>query len=347
MATLKELSEKTGYSSATISRILNGDPTLSVTEETRRIVLEEAGRSNYIATRSRRGRPTKSIFRVGVAETFPPVQQLKDPYYLYLSCYIRQGCLDRNYTYIPLECYGDTTAPKKDDNLTGIIAIGRYTPEQIQSLADLSSNLVFVDSSPLEARFDSVVLGYELGISLALEHLFSLNHRRIGYIGPVYAMDYQRRYAPEVRRQYFVAQMSKASLLDPALLLDCPMEGDSARETIRNFLDSNIPLPTAFLCSNEEVAIGALAVLRERGLSVPNDISIVSFNDTPKSALVEPSLTSISTHVDEMSNTALRLLAERAKVSKTKPIRSLPLKVTVPPTLVVRESSGPAPDQQT
>ncbi len=342
MATLKELSERTGYSAATISRILNGDPTLSVTEETRRIVLEEAGRSNYIATRSRRGRTAKNTVRVGVAETIPPVQQLKDPYYLYLSCYIRQGCLDRNYTCIPLECYGDACASQKESSLTGIIAIGRYTPEQIHSLAALSSNLVFVDSSPFEASYDSVVLGYELGISLALEHLYSLNHHRIGYIGPIYAMDYQRRYAPEVRRQFFVSQMKKATLLDPALLLDCPMEGDAARETIRNFLDSDVPLPTAFLCANEEVAIGALAVLRERNLSVPGDISIVSFNDTPKSALVEPALTSISTHVDEMSNTALRLLAERAQVGNSKPIRSLPLKVTVPPTLVVRESSGPA-----
>lgn len=103
MSTLKELSEKTGYSAATISRILNGDPTLSVTEETRRIVLEEAGKSNYIATRSRRGRTAKNVFRVAVAETVPPIQQLRDPYYLYLSCYIRQGCLDRNYTCIPLE----------------------------------------------------------------------------------------------------------------------------------------------------------------------------------------------------------------------------------------------------
>ena len=59
MATLKELADRTGYSPATISRILNGDPSLSVSEEARRKVLEEAGRLNYTATRSRRGRTLK------------------------------------------------------------------------------------------------------------------------------------------------------------------------------------------------------------------------------------------------------------------------------------------------
>ena len=98
MATLKELADRTGYSPATISRILNGDPSLAVSAETRRRVLEEAGRLNYTATRSRRGRTPKSLLRVGIAEMLSPVEQLDDPYYLYLSGFVRQGCLDRKYT---------------------------------------------------------------------------------------------------------------------------------------------------------------------------------------------------------------------------------------------------------
>ena len=107
MATLKELADRTGYSPATISRILSGDPSLSVTAEARRKVLEEAGRLNYTATRSRRGRSPKGLLRVGVAEMLTPVQQLDDPYYLYLSNFLRQNCLDRKYTCIPLESRGE------------------------------------------------------------------------------------------------------------------------------------------------------------------------------------------------------------------------------------------------
>lgn len=183
MATLKELADRTGYSPATISRILNGDPSLSVSEEARRKVLEEAGRLNYTATRSRRGRTLKGLLRVGVAEMLSPAQQLDDPYYLYLSGFVRQGCLDRKYTCLPLEQRGKGFASPEGAALDGIVAIGLFSPAQIEAMAALTPNVVFLDSSPWESRFDSVTLGYELGISLALEHLTGLGHQRIGFIG--------------------------------------------------------------------------------------------------------------------------------------------------------------------
>lgn len=341
MATLKELAEITGYAPATISRILSGDPTLSVKEEARRSVLEAAGQLNYSATRSRRGRAPKGVLRVGVAEMLTPAQQLEDPYYLYLSGFVRQGCLDKKYTCVPLDSRGEGFACPGGGELDGIVAIGLFTSAQIESLAALSENVVFVDSSPFESRFDSVVLGYELGISLALEHLEGLGHRCVGYIGPEYKLDDLRRRAPEVRRKIFLARMGEN--LDRRWLLECPMETGAAARAVGEFWDSGAPRPTAFLCANEETAIGALRALRERGAAVPGTVSVVSFNDTPRSALVDPPLTSVSTHVEEMARTALRLLGERARPGGREPVRTVPLKVVVPPSLVVRESTAPAP----
>ena len=102
MATLRELAERTGYSPATISRILTGDPALAVSEEARKRVLEEAGRLNYAATKSRRGRSPKHLLRVAVAEMLTPAQQLRDPFYLYLRGYVEQACLDQKYAFLPL-----------------------------------------------------------------------------------------------------------------------------------------------------------------------------------------------------------------------------------------------------
>lgn len=345
MATLKELADRTGYSPATISRILTGDPSLSVTPEARRKVLEEAGRLNYNSTRSRRGRTPKGVLRVGVAEMLTPAQQLDDPYYLYLSGFVRQGCLDKKYTCLPLESRGEGFLPPEGEGLDGIVAIGLFTPGQIESLSALCSNVVFVDSSPFESRFDSVVLGYELGISLALEHLTGLGHRNIGFVGPAYKLDDRRQRAPEVRRGLFLRLMEARGLLERALLVDCPMEAEAAAQAVRALLDRETPRPTALLCANEESALGALRALGEKGLPVPGELSVVSFNDTPRSALVDPPLTSVSTHVEEMARTALRLLGERAVLPGREPVRTLPLKVVVPPSLVVRSSSGPAAEK--
>ena len=345
MATLKELADRTGYSPATISRILSGDPALSVTPEARRKVLEEAGRLNYTATRSRRGRTPKGVLRVGVAEMLTPAQQLDDPYYLYLSSFVRQGCMDKKYTCLALESRGEGFLPPEGEKLDGIVAIGLFTPAQIESMAVLTPNVVFVDSSPFEQRFDSVVLGYELGISLALEHLTRLGHRHIGYIGPVYKLDDSRRRAPEVRRQLFLKLMERHNLLEGTQLLDCPMEVQAAARAVGELLVSGERCPTAFLCANEESAIGALRALNEAGRRVPEEVSVVSFNDTPRSSLVDPPLTSVSTHVEEMARTALRLLGERAVLPGKEPIRTLPLKVMVPPSLVVRGSSAPVAER--
>lgn len=339
MATLKELSERTGYSQATISRILNGDQSLAVTPEARRKVLEEAGRLNYNETRSRRGRTPKTVLRIGVAEMLTPAQQLDDPYYLYLSSFIRQGCMDRRYACIPLERGEERFYPPEGEKLDGIVAIGLFSTAQIESLAAISSNVVFLDSSPFESRFDSVVLSYELGISLAVEHLFQLGHQKIGFIGPVYKMDDRRQRVPEVRRQIFIRQMAEQGILEETYLLDAPMEVESTVQAVEDYLRAGNELPTAFLCANEENAVGALRALTASGYSVPKDVSVISFNDTPRSALVDPPLTSVSTHVDEMAYTALRLLGERAVLPDKAPTRTIPLKVMVPPSLVIRASS--------
>ena len=339
MATLKELSERTGYSPATISRILNGDHTLSVSEEVRRKVLEEAGKTNYAENRSRRGRTPKSVLRIGIAEMLTPAQQLNDPYYLYLGNYVKQGCLDRKYTCIPLENRGESFVLPRGERLDGIIAIGLFSPLQIEALAGINPNLVFVDSSPFESRYDSVVLGYELGISLALEHLEDLNHTKIGFVGPVYKYNDRHQAALEIRRKLFVKLMERRGLYDPDLLLNCTMDIDATVSAWQEHLRSGKPLPSAVVCANEENALGTLKCLQQEGFCIPRDIAVVSFNDTPRSALVSPSLTSVSINTREMANTALRMLAERVPTSGKPPIREIPLKVIVPPTLAIREST--------
>ena len=90
----------------------------------------------------------------------------------------------------------------------------------------------------------------------------------------------------------------------------------------------------------EAIVLGFAIIAINKGYSVPKDISVVSFNDTPRSELFSPSLTSVSIDAAEMANVALRLVSERAVLPDKEPIRTIPLKVVVPPRLVERESSA-------
>ena len=335
MATLKEISERTGYAPATISRILTGDPGLAVSPEARKKVLEEAGRLNYAATKSRRGRAPKTLMRAAAAERLTPEQQLGDPFYLYLRGHVERACLEQRIALQTL-----ARRDGEEGGIDGVVAIGRFPPPEVEGLAALSPDLVFLNSSPDESRFDSVVLNYDLGIRLAVDHLLELGHRRVGFIGPALRPDDRGRPAPEVRRERFMAHMAAHGLLDPAFLVETPMDAHSTAAALRAYLASGVPRPTAFLAASEEPALGAVRAFTEAGLSIPGQVSLVSFNDTPLSALVSPALTSVSAHADEMARAAVRLLVERADLPGRPPVRTLPVKVVVAPSLTVRESTA-------
>lgn len=341
MATLRELAEETGFSITTISRVLNDDPTLNVTDATRAAILDAAGRLHYkSAARPRRPRAAQSngaVLRFAVAEMLSPAEQLADPYYLYLKNYAEQRCRDLGYTVTHLTEHGGAYLPDAPGRLDGVLAIGIFSEQQIAGLEKLSANLVFLDSSPDELRYDSVVLDFRLGIEQALDELTALGHRWIGFLGPDRKLDQKKRPAPEVRRQHYIRYMQRRELYDPALLLETAMEATAAREALSRRIAAGIPLPTALLAANEETAIGAVRALRENGLGVPADLSIISFNDTALSALTDPPLTSVSTHVEVMSETAVGMLAQRAAAGG----KTLPLKIVVPPTLIRRESVCP------
>ena len=334
MATLKELAAYSGYSVATVSRILNNDPTMAASEETRKRVLEAAGALGY--KKSRKSRSCKSM-RLGLSEMLSPAEQLDDPYYLYLKNFVAQECLERKIDLIPLQQQGDGFAQLLPAALDGIIAIGIFTLPQIEALHGLSDNIVFLDSSPDEAHSDSVVINYRLGIEQALDHLFDLGHRQIGFIGPSTKLDDWKRPAPELRRQLFIHFMSERNAYDSRYLIDVPTNAAKTAAALERHLREGKPLPTAFLTANEENAFGTVRALKSAGLQVPQDISIISFNDTPVSELFEPPLTSISPHVQEMSRMAVQLAVERVPHAGFQ--RELPVKLIIPPSLVLRGST--------
>lgn len=333
MATQRELAEYTGYSIATISRVLNEDPTMSVSESTRSAILEAAGHLHYKAAPRRSKSVPSSTLRLAIAEMLSPVEQLSDPYYLYLKNYAEQRCRDIGCSVTHLVKQQEEYHLDYNEKINGILAIGIFTEAQVLQLSQLSPNLVFLDSSPDETSFDSVVLNFRLGIEQALDYLISQGHTRIAFLGPNNKLDHLKRPAPEARRRHFISYMQEKALFEPSLLLDTQMTAPDARRVLSVLISEGAPLPTAILASNEEVAIGAVSAAREAGLSVPHDLSVISFNDTALSALTDPPLTSVSTHVELMSSAAVELLIRRCTG-----IDTLPLKVVVPTTLTVRES---------
>lgn len=332
MATIRDLAKHTGFSVATISRVLNNDPTMKVTDETRIKILEAADELNYSRSKPRHSGKNHPLHIV-IAEMMSQREKLSDPYYLYLKNYVVRACMEQgcNVSYLS-EKEGRYHRLEKEP-VDGILAIGIFSESQIEQMTEVSKSVVFIDSSPDEQKFDSVVLNFKLGVEQALEYLMQRGHYRIGFLGPTYKLDQKKRPALEVRRQYFKEYMSDVGRYDERWMIDTLLTLEETREEVEKWLQSGEQRPTAFLAYNEGTAITAVSVFREAGIRIPEDISIISFNDTPLSILIEPPLTSVNAHLESMGKEAVRLLKARIE----EPQR-LPYKVVLPLTLTERSS---------
>ena len=332
MATIRDLATHTGFSVATISRVLNNDPTMKVTDETRIKILEAADEMNYSRSKPRHS-SKNHVLHVAIAEMMSQREKLSDPYYLYLKNYVVRACMEQgcNVSYLSEKDGRYYTLEK--EAVDGILAIGIFSEDQIARMSEISRAIVFIDSSPDEQRFDSVVLNFKLGVEQALEYLMQRGHYRIGFLGPTYKLDQKKRPALEVRRQYFKEYMSDVGRYDERWMIDTLLTLEETREEVEKWLKSGEQRPTAFLAYNEGTAITAVSVFREAGIRIPEDISIISFNDTPLSILIEPPLTSVNAHLESMGKEAVRLLKERMEEP-----RRLPYKVVLPLTLTERSS---------
>lgn len=329
MATLKELSEYTGYSIATISRILNRDPTMIASEETKEKILSAASSLNYSATKSHKGRQRRPIMNTGIAEMLTQEEQRDDVYYLYLHNYIMEACNAARIQPVQLEHNQAGFIAPENQHIDGIIAIGLFTPQQQQSLCEMSDKIVYLNTIPDALYADSVTLDLKKGIHLALDYLQQRGHASIGFVEPKAQHDDDKNdTAAEYRAQY-IKYMQKHGL--QPCMLDMNMYA--------NFIAQGSVLPTAFLTISQPVALHALQTLRQNKIRVPDDISIISLDDMPVSQHIAPPLTSVSAPLQQMCYTAVRLLLERMPYPALLPPRTVPVRTMLAPILIERTST--------
>ena len=337
MATIKDIAAKAGVSPGVVSRILNYDETLSVSPETKLKVLEAVEDLEYIPVRDRRKTITdKSKPCIGITEWYNNDKIIDDPYYLYLRDMIEKKAAEEGITIFRISKNENGYKNTAPFSLDGIFAIETVTPEEVEQLSEISSNIIFINSSPMEKKYDSVILNFEVGLNEALEHLTSLGHTKIGFIGKP-DLDTGIKRIQDPRKQILTKSLHEYGLYDGTLFYDTVHYKNCAEEgykTIKQAIYSK-NLPTAILTLNDTVATGALRALLEENIRVPEDISLIGFNDLPTTKYLMPPLSSVHVHFDHIAECAITLFNERFTRS-----RNWPKKVMVPTDFIARNSTA-------
>jgi len=331
VATLKDIADQAGVSTATVSRVLNYDKTLSVADETRKRIFRVAEALNY-----KKGphvdvmNPELSL-HFGVVSPLSEIAELDDPYYLSIRMGIENMCSEMGIQLTTrLNFVG-----KQDDlgNYDGIIAISRFEDSEIAQLERGSDKLVFVDFEPAHHRGDVIVLNHEQAIDDVIGFFKGCGYDQIAFVGGHDRIHSSGRELMDKRLTYFKRnQIARGNYRE-----DWVMIGEFTLDDGYNSMKSLLELadrPKAVFAASDALALGAMKAVADAGLEVGKDIAIIGFDDIPAAQYVEPPLSSVMVRTEFMGRHAVQMLVERIKTG-----RKLPLKIVVPTDLIVRGSS--------
>ncbi|WP_156725250.1 LacI family DNA-binding transcriptional regulator [Streptomyces apocyni] len=336
-ARLADIAAQAGVSEATVSRVLNGKP--GVAPATRESVLAALDVLGY-------ERPTRLRRRsAGLVGLITP--ELDNPIFPALAQVIGQALTRQGYTpVLATQTPGGSTEDELtemlvDRGVSGIIFVSGLHADtsadmdRYEQLRGQGVPFVLVDGYSPKVQAPFISPDDRAAMQLAVTHLVSLGHTEIGLaLGP-------QRFVPVQRKiEGFVAAMRDQLGLSPddvgqRLVQHSlyTLEGGQAAATA--LMDRNC---TAVVCASDMMALGAIRAARQRGLQVPDDISVVGFDDSPLIAFTDPPLTTVRKPVPAMGQAAVRTLLE--EIGGTPAPQS---EFVFMPELVVRGSTASAP----
>lgn len=332
MVTIRQVAQEAGVSVGTVSRVLNNKS--GVSEKTRKRVLDVARELGYVLPR-RSPLSTSPVTHLGVLNRPMTYALPANPFYADVFHGIEQICHEGhiNLSYSTLDIANGQlrSLPPlvEDERIGGMILVGALPRAAIESaVAAAQVPIVLVDNCFESCHWDAVMMDNRRGASMATECVISQGHRHIALLGgPDHPSIVERREGYE----WALRERGLAPTIVPSADLDVADGEQAAVQLLQQ-----APQTTAIVCSNDTQAIGALRKLQQLGYGVPDDFSIVGFDDINLTQLTSPPLTTIRVDRRALGQIGVQLLLGRINTPKR-----LATKAIVGVTLIERASVCP------
>ena len=326
--TIHDVAAEAGVSFGTVSRVINND--VHVKKETRERVLEAIDRLDYVANRQARSLAGGKTNSIGLL--------VPDLGTAYIGEIIRGIDMELSLADLDLIVYTTHRAAHKEAGYVTNLASGmvdglllvlpRHPIDFIDTLSKLDFPFVLIDHQGTGEDCPAVGATNWSGGFNATEYLIKLGHKRIGFITGSMDLGCSKDRLEGYRsalRMYHVDEI-------PELIYEGNFFQQDGYTGALTLLDLPEP-PTAIFASNDVMAMGVLDAVRNKGLRVPEDISVIGFDDIPQASLIKPGLTTINQPLEKMGRVATQILLDMLENQGKEPKR-----IELPTSLVIRES---------
>ena len=322
MATIKEIAEIVGVSSAAVSRVLNYDEGISVSEETREAIFATAEKIGY-----KKKVIYPKIENVALLYFTDNEDELEDVFYRGVREEVIKQAKKMN---IRLQIYdrrdGMSVIPR---DLNAFIAVGWLTRKEINQLYKICPRGVFIGTSPDEKLFDAVRPNMDSFVTQMVDYFVEKGHKKIGFIGGSDRNIDTGKPSMDIREWSFRQSVAYYHCLEEEyILISEKFTVDEGYRMGKELLKKS-SLPTALCIASDTLAVGVLQALNEKGIQVPEQMALFSINDVNIAKYLSPPLTTIHIDIPCICETALDLLRNRVlyggKVTKLIFVNGIPI----------------------
>lgn len=328
---IKDVAQEAGVSTATVSHVIN--KTKFVKDDTRKKVQKAIRKLNFYPNAHARSLASGRTNIIGLL-----ISDIANPFFPELVKSIETAAFERGYNVVLFNTNYDAGRAANyvrrliELKVAGVaLMTAELDADLITELKNKEVCAVFNDLGVVGEHTSNVILDYAVGIEKAVEHLVELGHTQIAHIAGSNAIR-----SGKIRREAFVDSVEKfLPSANTKLIYEGDFRFEGGRETAKKILKLK-EMPTAVIAANDMMALGAMAEFKAAGMRVPEDISIVGFDDIAFASLSDPPLTTVCSPREEIGRRSVEALMKTIE----KPANP-GVEITIPTFLITRASTAP------
>lgn len=326
MATIKDVAKAADVSIATVSRVLNEDKTLKVLPETREKILKVATELNY----SLRQKDKKKVLKIGIIQCYTFEQEIRDTYFLSILQGVEKY-LRKNKIASTKVRYDDLDIKKILEGVDGIVCIGKFEHGHLELFNKMTSNIVLLDMDLSPITNTCISLDFDDAMFKVVAYFHSSGHKKIGFMG---RNEYDElNLQTTSRKKSFIKYCEHLGVDYEIYTTKHQMTGDEGY-AVMNRVISGGNVPSALFCANDPLAMGAMQALLDVGIKVPDEVSIIGFNDVDACNFTRPTLSTVYAPSSEMGEIGASVLHNMIEGNDV----FYPRRIQLPCQLVIRKS---------